>query len=118
MGSYKDLIVWQKSVDLVEEAYRVTSSFPENEKFGLTSQMRRAVVSIPSNIAEGSKRVSRKEYRQFILMAYGSGAELETQFIIMNRLGFRRKENTIKGESLLNEILRMLHVLQLKLRSQ
>jgi len=79
LKSYKELIVWQKSMTLVKELYKLTESFPENEKFGLTSQMRRASISIPSNIAEGWGRLSRKNYIQFLRISRGSLFELETQ---------------------------------------
>ncbi len=78
VNSYKDLIVWKKSVDLVVEVYGFTNQFPKEELFGLTSQIKRCVVSIPSNIAEGRKRGSTKEYIHFLRIAFGSGAELET----------------------------------------
>ena len=78
MKRYKDLVVWQKAMALVEEVYILTKEFPKEELYGLVSQMRRAVVSIVSNIAEGSRRGSRKDFRQFIIIAYSSGAELET----------------------------------------
>lgn len=86
--SYENLIVWQKSMDLVTAIYELTRQFPKEEVFGLTSQMRRAAVSIPSNIAEGSRRGSRKDFRNFLLIAYGSGAELETQIKIAKRLSY------------------------------
>ncbi|TET54780.1 MAG: four helix bundle protein, partial [Actinobacteria bacterium] len=76
--SYKDLTVWQLSIDIVEKIYKQTKNFPKSEIYGLSSQIRRCVISIPSNIAEGSRRGSRKEYVQFLQYAYGSGAELET----------------------------------------
>jgi four helix bundle protein len=84
--TYKDMIVWQKAIELVIEVYALTKKFPQEEIFGLTSQMRRASVSIPSNIAEGFTRRTRKEYAQFSRIAFGSGAELETQVIIAKRL--------------------------------
>lgn len=80
--SYKELIVWQKSMVLVSDIYKVSASFPDSEKFGLTSQMRRASVSIPSNIAEGWGRLSRKNYIQFLRISRGSLFELETQLLI------------------------------------
>ncbi len=88
LKSYKELIVWQKSIRLVEEIYRLTARFPSCELYGLTSQMRRASVSIPSNIAEGYARKSQKEYRQFYAISYGSALELETQYIIAKKLKF------------------------------
>ncbi len=88
IGSYKDLTVWQKAMDLVEECYRLTNDFPRNEEFGLKSQIRRAAVSIPSNIAEGSVRHSSNEYCRFLAIALGSTAELETQIELGRRLGY------------------------------
>lgn len=76
--SHKDLVVWQKAIQLVTEVYELTKSFPKEELFGLTSQMRRAAVSIPSNIAEDRNRGSRKDFRQFLLIAFASANELET----------------------------------------
>jgi len=74
--SYKDLVVWQKSMELVCEVYFLTSSFPSEERYGLISQMRRCVVSIPTNIAEGRRRTTRKEFRHFISIAFSAGSEL------------------------------------------
>ena len=85
---YQRLQVWQDAIELVTDVYRLTSQFPDSEKFGLVSQMRRAAVSIPSNIAEGAGRGSDKEFRRFLLIARGSLQELETQLIISGRLGF------------------------------
>jgi four helix bundle protein len=86
--SYKDFIVWQKSILLVKEIYLITSDFPKSELFGLVSQMRRAVISIPSNIAEGFGRRTHKDQDQFYLISYASALELETQLIISFELGF------------------------------
>lgn len=80
--SFKDLIVWQKAYRLVKEIYRITKYFPRTETYGLTQQMRKAAVSLPSNIAEGYGRRYKAEYRQFLSMAYGSLSELETQYLI------------------------------------
>lgn len=85
-SSYKDLLVWQKSIDLVSDIYKLTENFPKSEVYGLSSQMQRAAVAIPSNIAEGQKRAHKKEFIQFLYVAYGSGAELETQIEICKRL--------------------------------
>ncbi|MDP2687672.1 MAG: four helix bundle protein [Aequorivita sp.] len=98
---HKDLDVWKKSIDLVELIYSLTLSFPETERFGLTSQMRRAAVSISSNIAEGSARKGNKELLQFINIALGSLAELETQYIIAQRLTYIEPNN--KVEELMND---------------
>jgi len=84
--SYKDLEVWRQSMRLVEDMYRLTKTLPSEERFGLSAQMRRAAVSIPSNIAEGYYRSSRKEFRLFIRHAFGSRAELETQTLIVKNL--------------------------------
>jgi four helix bundle protein len=85
---YRDLLVWQKAIALVTDIYRLTQSFPREELYGLTSQIRRAAVSIPSNIAEGQGRLTRGEFRQFLGQARGSYAELETQLIIAQNLGY------------------------------
>ncbi len=85
---HKELDVWKKSMDLVEEIYRVSKDFPSHELYGLTNQIRRAAVSIPSNIAEGSGRKGDKELLQFLSVALGSLAEVETQLLIAVRLGY------------------------------
>jgi len=117
INTYKDLIVWQKSMDLVVEIYSLTKSFPRTEIYGLTSQMRRCAVSIPSNIAEGRRRGTRKDYRHFLTIAYGSGAELETQIEITKRLPFGENLDFTKVENLLNEIMRMLNKMLSTLKS-
>ena len=86
--SHKDLIVYQKALDLVEQVYRLSRSFPDSEKFSLTSQIRRASVSVPSNIAEGAGRKSKKEFVQFLYIAIGSLNEVETQLEIAKRLQY------------------------------
>lgn len=88
MTDYKDLEVWQRAIELVATVYHVSSSFPESERFGLTNQIRRASVSIPSNIAEGSARHHARDYTHFLRIADGSAAEVETQLIICRKLGF------------------------------
>ena len=108
---YKDLIVWQKAIELVIAIYSVTKTFPQSEQYGLTSQMRRCAVSIPSNIAEGSKRSSRKDYKHFLHIAYGSGAELETQLEITKRLSFGAQDDYNRIDELLEEVMRMLNKL-------
>lgn len=109
--SHKDLIVWQKAMELVVLVYRYTECFPESERFGLISQMRRSAVSIPSNIAEGRRRGTRNDYRQFLLHAYGSGGELETQVEIARRLHFGKEEDRQVAEKLLDEVMRMLNAM-------
>ena len=99
--NYKDLDIWKRSIKLVEDIYRVTKSFPREELYGLTSQIRRAAVSIPSNIAEGFTRFHNKEYKQFLYIALGSCSELSTQLIIASRLKYFDNN---KIEQLLNEI--------------
>src|SRR5437016_8063113 len=86
--SYKDLNVWQKGIELAKLTYMLTAQFPTEERFGLVSQMRRAAVSIPSNIAEGAARNTRKEFTNFLYIAQGSASELETQLLICHELGF------------------------------
>ena len=98
--NHKDLEVWKKSMDLVESIYQLTNDFPDSEKFGLTNQIRRAVVSIPSNIAEGAGRKSDKELIQFVHIAIGSLAEVETQYLISLRLNY-----VVKNESIENELV-------------
>lgn len=109
--SYQELIVWQKSIELVVEVYKLTEKFPASERYGLTLQMKRAAISIPSNVAEGSGRGSRKDFRHFILHAYGSGAELETQVEIAKKLPFGKNLNYDAVGQLLDEVMRMLNTL-------
>lgn len=92
MASYRDLVAWQKSIALAESIYRVSSSFPPDERFGLTSQIRRAAVSIPSNIAEGHGRRSKLEFCRFLKIALGSCREVETQIILAGRLQLADRE--------------------------
>ncbi|OGH90589.1 MAG: hypothetical protein A2479_03180 [Candidatus Magasanikbacteria bacterium RIFOXYC2_FULL_39_8] len=113
--SYKDLIVWQKSMDLAVEIYRLTEDFPKTEMYGLTSQMRRSVISIASNIAEGKTRGTKRDYRSFVVIAFASGAELETQIELAKRLFFDQNFNFEKIDLLLGEIMRMLNSLKYKL---
>ena len=109
LNSYKELKVWQKSIELVLEIYNLTKLFSKEETYGLTSQMRRSAVSIPSNIAEGYSRKHRQEYSQFIRVAFSSAAELETQMIIAGKLELVSEKDFNKVETLLDEVLRMLH---------
>ena len=107
-NSYRELKVWQNSIDLAKKIYRLTSSFPASEIYGLASQLRRASVSIPSNIAEGWGRRSRKEYARFILMAAGSNDELQTQLVIAERLAFGDRQLRDEAAALSDQIGRML----------
>jgi four helix bundle protein len=107
--SYRDLIVWQKSMNVVVEIYKLTENFPRTETYGLISQMRRASVSMPSNIAEGTRRVSKKDMRHFLAIAYGSGMELETQIELSKRLEFGKIDDYKKIDSYLSESLKILN---------
>jgi len=109
--SYRDLIVWQRAMELCAATYRATATFPEAERYGLVSQMRRAAVSIPSNIAEGHGRLTTNEYRQFLGIARGSLKELETQILIANDLGYLDKTATDACSALADEVGRMLSTL-------
>lgn len=117
INSHKDLIVWQKSMKLVLEIYKLTDKLPKEEVYGLTSQMRRSAVSIPSNIAEGRRRGSRKELERFMLIACGSGAELETQIDILKLLPFGEKLGYNIVDALLSEVMRMINKMLSGLRS-
>ena len=114
--SYGDLVVWQKAVELVTEFYRLTRTFPKEEMFCLMSQMRRAAVSIPSNIAEGHAKLSRKEYLYFLGNARGSLAELETQFTIGRNLGFLEAAKMNRALEQAGELGRILNGLLASLR--
>jgi four helix bundle protein len=116
LKSYKELTVWQRAVELVKEIYKLTNEFPKNELYGLSIQMRRAAVSIPSNISEGYSRRNLKEYLQFLRVAYSSSAELETQLIIAEDL--YPKLNYYKVDSLLEEVQKMLNVMIRKLENK
>jgi len=105
---YKDLIAWQKGMDLVDAVYRLSALFPAEEKYGLTSQVRRAAVGIPSNVAEGYGRPGREDYIRFLDIARGSANEVETQLLIAIRLGYVRQEQAGKSLALVNEEQRIL----------
>ena len=113
--NYTELVVWQKGMALVKETYQITRSFPADEKFGLVSQMRRAAVSIPSNIAEGQARRTTGEFIQFISQAEASVAELRTQFLIAVDLGFCTKAEAQPSLLLTSELRKMLNGLRRKL---
>ena len=115
--SYRDLIVWQKAIDLVAEIYKITDEFPDREKYALSSQMRRAAVSVPSNIAEGRSRSTRKDFINFLHTALGSGTELETQLIIAQRLKYCPAPDFERVTVLLSEVCRMLHGMIKKLEA-
>ncbi len=114
---HKKLVAWQKSIDLCTEVYRVTDKFPKHELYGLSSQMRRAAVSIASNLAEGAARTSQKEFSQFVSVARGSVSELDTQLEIANRLAYVGVEDKCALDALISEIDRMLYGLWKKGRN-
>lgn len=113
ISSFKELIVWQRSMTLVKEVYLITEKLPRNEIYGLIDQMRRAAVAIPSNIAEGKKRKTKKDFIQFLRISDGSAAELETQILISKDL--YRNLNFQKCQDLLEEVEKMLNVMIRKL---
>lgn len=115
LQSYKDLEVWKRSISLVREIYFIAKELPKNEQYGLGSQVQRAAVSIPSNIAEGYARRGTGDYLRFLSMSYGSAAELETQLIIIGQE--YGHIDIVAAQSLLNEVQKMLYVLMDKLRS-
>ncbi len=114
--NYKELKVWQKGLDIVDEVYRLTDSFPDSERFGLISQMRRAAVSLPSNIAEGFMRQHSKEYIQFLYISLGSCAELETQLIISWRRKYITQDSLESMQESIDYESRMLRNLIKNLR--
>ncbi|MGN1139161.1 MAG: four helix bundle protein [Ruminococcus sp.] len=106
--SYKELIVWQKSMDLVDEVYRLINKLPKEELYALSDQMRRSAISIPSNIAESHGRQSAKEFRRFLSISKGSASELETQLLICIRQNYLSEQQVHTALSLCDEISRML----------
>lgn len=115
LKSYRELEVWQKAMDLTELVYAITKQYPSDERFGLTSQSRKAAVSVPSNIAEGYGRTHRGDYLKFLSNARGSLCELETQLILAVRLKFVTREEVVPAWNLCQQIGRMLLRLILKL---
>ena len=111
LKNYRELMVWQKSYQLCLEIYRITKGFPNEEKFGLTSQIRRAAVSVPSNIAEGYGRKTTPEYVHALYVAYGSHCELETQILLSGNLGYIKVEDMKKLQEEIGEVERMLKAL-------
>lgn len=116
LKSFKELIVWNRAIELVKEVYKETGKLPANEIYGLSSQMRRAAVSIPSNIAEGQSRKNLKEFLQFLRISYGSAAELETQIIIS--VDLFPKINFTRVSNLLDEVQKMLNAMIRKLETR
>ncbi|APG25679.1 four helix bundle protein [Syntrophotalea acetylenica] len=118
MRNHKDLEVWKKAIELATDCYRVTNGFPIDEKYGLTSQMRRAAVSIASNIAEGAARTSQKEFLQFLSFAAGSASELNTQILISRRIGIGDAADLDDLEEKTNLASRMLQGLIRSIRNK
>lgn len=107
MHQFKELLIWKKSRIFCSKIYAVTSTFPNDEKFGITNQLRRAAVAIPSNIAEGSSRNSNKDFARFLEIAIGSAYEVETQLLISSDLGFINEQDVTELINLLEEITKM-----------
>ena len=116
--SYQDLIVWQKSIALCVQVYKTCESFPRTEIYGLADQMKRAAVSVPSNVAEGQARQHTKEFLHFISVANGSLAELDTQRIIAESLHYISPENSLQLEQRITEVRKMLYSLANKLKTE
>jgi four helix bundle protein len=116
MHNYKELMIWKMSRELVKEIYLITKSFPDDERFGLISQMRRCSISIPSNIAEGSGRSTDKDFAHFLSMSISSAFELETQLLVSNDLGYINDETVNKLERKINELQKMIYGLRSKLK--
>jgi four helix bundle protein len=106
--SFKDLVVWQRAIQLTLAVYKLTAKFPDSERFGLTNQLRRATVSVASNIAEGYGRSTKGEYLQFLGHARGSCSEVETQIVIAKALGFGGPDEMSSAENLCNDVGRLL----------
>ena len=115
LQKYEDLTVWQKAMDLVVEVYKIVKLLPNEEIYALANQMKRAAVSIPSNIAEGQERDTTKDFVKFLYIAKGSKAELETQLMICVRLKYLKETQTETAQGLVSEIGKMLNVLIRKL---
>ncbi len=109
--SYRDLVVWRKAIELVKQVYALTAEFPAHERYGLSDQLRRAAVSVPSNIAEGQGRQVVGEFRHFLRVALGSLAEVDTQLVIAVELGYLTAEATQPATDLALEIRKMLYTL-------
>jgi len=115
---FKDLIVWQKAMDLVEEVYRLVKKLPKEELFALSDQMRRSAISIPSNIAEGQGRNSTKEFIQFLAIAKGSKSELETQLLLCVKINYLNNSEIETAINLIQEVGKMLNSLQKSLTTK
>jgi len=116
--NYQDLIAWQRAMDLAEGVYAATSTFPRDERFSLTAQLRRAAVSIPSNIAEGQGRFSRPDFKRFLSMAHGSIREVETQLLLAVRLNYLEKDRAESALTLASEVGRLVQGLANSLKTE
>ena len=117
-SDYKELQVWHKAIDLVVEIYKISKLLPKEETYGISDQIRRSAVSIPSNIAEGQSRNSIKEFIQFLSIARGSLAELETQLLICIKVNMLSEDNITEAQNIITEIGKMIKGLMNKLNSQ
>ncbi len=116
--NYRDLVAWQRAMDLVEDVYGLTSRFPKDEMYGLTSQIRRAVVSVPSNIAEGEGRNAPNDFARFLSIAHGSLREVETQLLVAVRLKYLAEEDITNAMTLCEETGRIINGLKRSLRAR
>lgn len=116
--SHKDLVVWQKAMDLVDEVYLITDKYPPKERYTLVEHSIKTAISIPSNIAEGKRRSTRADFRKFLYIAFGSGAELETQIEIAKRRDFAEGLDFSKVDRLLDQVMRMLNKLIQKIETR
>jgi four helix bundle protein len=116
--SFRDLIVWQKAMGFVVETYKASAAFPSDERFGLTAQLRRAAVSIPSNIAEGHGRESTREFLNFLSIAYGSLNEAQTQIMIAEKLSFLSSDRTANLLALAGEVAKLINGLCSSLKNK
>lgn len=116
MRNFRNLEIWEKGMTIVKEIYKITSKFPGSEKFGLISQMQRAAISIPSNIAEGCSRNSDIEFKRFLEIAIGSSFELETQIIIANELHLINQEETDEIGTIINTLQKQINALITKIK--
>ena len=117
MRNYKELSVWQRSMEMIASAYIITKSLPATEKFGIVSQLNRAAVSVACNIAEGSARSSDKDFKRFLEIALGSAYECETLVLTCIKVELIEEKDTVEFKSLLTEVQKMLYALVMKLRA-
>ena len=115
MKNYKELMIWRKGIELVKVIYGLTNSFPKEEKYGIISQITRAAVSIPANIAEGSSRISDKDYCRFLQIALGSAFEVQTYLVIAKEMGWIDENDYNQAEVFLEEEIKMIHGFKRKL---